>query len=306
MLAIEKQKVFSILAAKSEGSTFMSHKNIVIAPCGNKADLFRTHWLKYRDEKEFDLCLLFYHEKIADPALYEQAEYFFHLKDFKWYMIDELFKKVKPGLLDQYDYFYFLDDDIEMTTHDINQMFTLSKAFRSSISQAALSQDSFCSWKIFKQQPNSFCRYVGQIEVMGPLFSRDALIRCLPSFTGNRSSWGIDSVWSKILGYPKNELIVFDAVLMRHTKPVGGGELYQKLGINPHDDWNYVEKKFDAKKHDYHEYGRLQLVNANSNRVKYFFYKFNEKMNTMSRVISDYGLMTRIRNKKNFLLKKFG
>ena len=38
-----------------------------------------------------------------------------------------------------------------------------------------------------------------------------ALEKCLPSFIGNKSSWGVDSVWSKILDYPEDKLIVFDA-----------------------------------------------------------------------------------------------
>ncbi len=144
-------------------------------------------------------------------------------------MIYDLLTKIRPEWLEQYDYFYFLDDDIEIETNQINRMFLLSRAFDSSISQASLTQNSFCSWPMFKQQPGNFCRFVGQIEVMSPLFNSDSLKKCLPSFIGNRSSWGIDSVWSKILNYPQNKLIVFDSVTMRHTQPVGGGELYQKI-----------------------------------------------------------------------------
>src|SRR6059058_4703929 len=141
----------------------MANKNIVIAPCGNRAHLFKDRWLEFKEEN-----------------------YFFHLKDFKYHMLYNLFTNVKPEWLQQYEYFYFLDDDIEINTREINSIFLLSRAFQSSISQAALTHDSFCSWKMFRQQKNSFCRFVGQIEVMAPLFDREALIKCLPSFIGNR------------------------------------------------------------------------------------------------------------------------
>ena len=39
----------------------------------------------------------------------------------------------------------------------------------------------------------------------------------------------MDSVWSRLLGYPEDKLIVFDNVAMRHTMPVGGGELIKNL-----------------------------------------------------------------------------
>lgn len=282
----------------------MAGKNIVIAPCGNKAYLFRERWLQYKDEKEFDLCLLFYHEQINHPELYEGVDFFYQLKDFKYHMLHNLLTNIHPEWLDEYDYFYFLDDDIEIDTRQINRMFLLSRAMQSDISQAALSQDSFCSWKMFKQQQNSFCRYVGQIEVMAPLFTKEALKTCLPSFIGNRSSWGVDSVWSKLLGYPKDKLVVFDTVLMRHTQPVGGGELYQKIGIDPHDDWKAIIDKFGARKHNYQEYGRLQLVNEESNRMKYLFYKTKEFFARRAQAWRDYDLPSRVASRMNKLRKK--
>lgn len=282
----------------------MAAKNIVIAPCGNRAYLFRERWLQYRQEKEFDVCLLFYHDQINNPSLYEGIDFFYQLKDFKYHMIHNLLTNIHPEWLDQYDYFYFLDDDIEMDTHEINRMFLLSRAFNGDICQASLTQDSFCSWPMFKQQPNSFCRFVGQIEVMAPLFHKDALKKCLPSFVGNKSSWGVDSVWSKLLDYPKDKLIVFDTVIMRHTQPVGGGELYQKIGINPHDDWNAIVNSFGAKKQNYQEYGRLQLVNEQSNRLKFLYYKTKEFFAKKKQAWNDYDLGSRIASKKSKLLSK--
>jgi hypothetical protein len=281
----------------------MSIKNIVIAPCGNKSHLFRKSWLKQKEVKEFDVCLLFYHEQINDPSLYSEVEYFYHLKGFKYHMIHELFTKIHPEWLRQYDFFYFLDDDIEIDTHQINSIFILSRALGSWISQACLTQDSFCSWPMFKQQTNSFCRFVGQIEVMAPLFDRDSLIKCIDSFIGNRSSWGIDAVWSKILGYPKDRLIVFDIVAMRHTMPVGGGELYQKIGVDPQEEWKMVTTQYHAKKSNYQEYGRLQLVNAKHNRIRFFSYKVKEFFRRRKQSWKDYDINSRLISKKNKLLK---
>lgn len=283
----------------------MTPRNIIIAPCGNKSFLFKDAWLKNKEEKSFDICLLFYHETINDASRYADVEYFYHLKDFKYHMLHRLLTQIHPEWLQQYDYFYFLDDDIDIDTHGINSMFTLSKTFQSSISQASLSQDSFCSWPMFKQQRNSFLRFVGQIEVMAPLFEREALKLCLPSFIGNRSSWGVDSAWPAILKYPKDKLVVFDTVVMKHTLPVGGGELYVKIGVNPHDEWVAIAKQFNAKKHNYQEYGRLQLVNGQNNRLSFFRYKFSEGLAKLKQAWTDYDLMSRVVSQKNKFFKRF-
>lgn len=277
-------------------------QNIVIAPCGNKSGMFQEFWLKEKEKKQFDLCLLFYHENINDPGLYKDVDYFYHLKDFKYYMLYKLFTEVQPGWLQQYKYFYFLDDDIKIDTEQINKMFALSAVFDSWISQASLSQNSFCSWRMFKQQPDSFCRFVGQIEVMAPLFNAASLEKCLPSFTGNKSSWGVDSVWSKILDYPENKLIVFDAVMMEHTKPVGGGELYQKIGIDPQTDWKNITDKFGAKKQNYQEYGRLAIINKDHYLFNFLSIKGKEFISTLQRYINDYDLPSRVKSR----LRKLG
>lgn len=272
-------------------------KNIVIAPCGNKSFLFQDAWMDSEPDRNFDICLLFYHEHIDHPEKYQKVDYFFHLKDFKYKMIYDLLVNIKPEWLDEYDHFYFLDDDIEINTKDINQLFLLSKAFETKISCASLSHDSFCSWPIFRQNKNCFLRYVGQIEVMAPMFDREALKICMPTFIENRSSWGFDSVWSKLLNYTENKLIVFDSVVMKHTLPVGGGELYIKIGVNPHDEWKAINKKYGARLQNFVEYGRLENLHIQTNRNYRLVNSLKEVIVIIKRKIVDYDILSRLKNK---------
>lgn len=272
-------------------------RNLVVAPCGNASTLFATHWLNEPAAKEFDVCLLFYHAEINDPTLPQQVKYFYHLKDFKYRMLHALFTTVAPQLLEEYDYFYFIDDDIALSTADINRMFSLSRAFGMSITQASLSHNSFCSWPIFKRKADCMLRYMGQVEVMAPLFSQDALRQCLVSFNENKSSWGLDSVWPKILGYPQNKLGVFDAVVMEHTRPVGGGELYKKIKADPYEEWEAVIQKYGAIKNNFVEYGRLEFVNPSHNPAVFRLYKLSERMSKLRQRVQDYDVMSRVYNR---------
>lgn len=275
----------------------MMRKNIVIAPCGNKSFLFKEKWLKNPENRNFDICLLFYHEEIKEMNQYQDVDYFYHLKNFKFTMLHELFTTVRPDFLDQYEYFYFLDDDIDIDTESINRMFDISKGFDAWITQASLTLDSYCSWPILKHKDDCYVRYMGQIEVMAPLFSRYALEKCLDSFVVNRSSWGIDSAWSAILQYPAKKIMVIDEIQMAHTLPVGGGELYKKIKVDPHDDWDHAVKTYNAIKNNYVEVGRLLKVDEKYNKSIRFRVQISGFFNRIKQRINDLGIGWRIRNK---------
>jgi hypothetical protein len=203
-------------------------------------------------------------------------------------MIHELLTSLHPEWLSKYEYFYFLDDDIEIDTRQINQLFMLSRVFDVSISCAALTADSYCSWPMFKQKPNHFCRYVGQIEVMSPVFNSKTLKLCLPTFVENKSSWGMDSVWSKLLNYPKDKLIVFDTVTMRHIHPVGKGELYTKIGTEPLKEWTDIINKYGAEGYKFEEYGKICFINEKSYRLSYWYDRYKDKFVKIERSFKDW------------------
>lgn len=64
-----------------------------------------------------------------------------------------------------------------------------------------------------------------------PMFSREALRRCLDTFDRTQSSWGIDCLWWPLLGHPRDRFAIIDATPMHHTKPAdeGNGPFYRKL-----------------------------------------------------------------------------
>jgi hypothetical protein len=138
---------------------------------------------------------------------------------------------------------------------------------------------------------------MGQVEVMAPLFNRFALEKCMPSFIANKSSWGLDSVWSKMLDYPTTKLAVIDAIQMKHINPVGGGELYKKIDEDPHESWESVVEEFGATKNSFTEHGRFLIVDQKRNRVLRMFNKMSEKIDKTKQAYLDYGLSYRIKNR---------
>ena len=82
-----------------------------------------------------------------------------------------------------------------------------------------------------------------------------------------------------------------------------GGELYQKIGVNPHWEWEQITKEYNAKKENYREYGRLLMVNRNSNIGKYYYYRFFEFGRAIKRRYKDFGFWDRVKSRLKKVFK---
>ncbi len=200
-------------------------------PFGNKS--LESDWIRDNANRDFDVILLFYHEHIQESILKDNSKSFtlFHLKNFKWVMIQDLFLKIDLELIDQYDYFFFVDDDIEISKSDISFLFYNMKEHHLQMSQPALTRRSYKSWKSLRRKLLSGLRYLSSVELMCPMMSRDCVKLLLPTFALNKSGWGIDILWGKMVRdqFGPKSIAVFDTIRATHSKPVGKGELYEKL-----------------------------------------------------------------------------
>lgn len=209
----------------------MTSKNLVVMPFGFQS--LRSPWLTDTAGRDFDVVLLCYHDMPDDPHVNHLALIAYQLNDFKWWMIADLFERVAPELLAQYDNFYFIDDDIETDKEAINFLFDCFERAPFCLAQPALTRDSFMSWEALRVRRLSGHRYMSTVELMCPLMKRGVLQALLPIFKLTKSGWGIDLLWGQQVldKFGPDQIGVFDIVKVRHGRPVGKGELYDKLGI---------------------------------------------------------------------------
>lgn len=222
----------------------MASKNLVIMPFGRKS--LRSAWLTDAEGRDFDVVLLCYHEMPGDPHISHPALTSYQLNDFKWWMIADLFERAAPQLLAQYDNFYFIDDDIETDKESINFLFDCFERAPFRLAQPALTRDSFMSWKALRVQRLSGHRYVSSVELMCPLMKRDVLQALLPIFKVTKSGWGVDLLWGQQVldKFGPDQIGVFDIVKVRHGRPVGKGELYDKLDTTARTEEDYVRTTY--------------------------------------------------------------
>ncbi|MFM7853389.1 MAG: DUF707 domain-containing protein, partial [Flammeovirgaceae bacterium] len=119
-------------------------KNLLVMPFGRNS--ITSNWIFDSANRPFDVVLLYYHQTIENPVLNTHNPHFtlYHLQDFKWPMIQKLFQ-LHPQYLNQYDYFFFPDDDIEISLLAIHQLFIRAQQFGLHMSQPVLSKDSYKS-----------------------------------------------------------------------------------------------------------------------------------------------------------------
>ncbi len=249
----------------------MEKKNLVIVPFGNTS--IESPWIFDETNRSFDVVLLFYHDTIVNAKLKIENSAFslYQLRNFKWVMVKKFFEQ-NPQYINRYEYFFFPDDDIEIERKNINLLFDMMREYALQMTQPVLLPGSFKSWKILKKKRWSGIRYLSTVELMCPTLSKNAIIELLDTFSLNESGWGIDILWGEMIRkkFGSKSIAVFDVIGAKHTKPVGGGELYGKLGKSAFEERDDIFEKYNIKKQKI--YNLPLNENQLLNRIKSYIY----------------------------------
>ncbi len=188
--------------------TFDIKKCLVVATVGDRVPAIRRLWHQSAFCKKPLQCAL---------SVINYGKMNWHANEqkwpgYKWRNINRLMS------LEDWDYVWFPDDDNDISPRDVERLFELAHKHDFQLCQPSMSADSTeIGWDVCRHVPGSEARPTNFVEVMCPLFSREALEACRPTFDVNYSGWGLDFVWPKLLDYKR--IGVVDAVQVRHTEP---------------------------------------------------------------------------------------
>jgi len=174
----------------------------------------------------FDIIAI-YHGDAADFAC-PKCSAVVRIKGPKWRLYLDLSSGPEWEAISQrYNYVMLPDDDLEMSTCQINKVFDIMAQF-----DLILAQPSVCdkggsaTWRPdLHQRVQYLVRYSTFVEVMAPSFRMDFfhnVVRHTFSKYWTYVGWGLDSVWPALLHYPRDRIGIIDAVCMGH-KPSEGG-----------------------------------------------------------------------------------
>ena len=130
------------------------------------------------------------------------------------------FIATQPWIWD-YDYVWLPDDDLMTGWADINLLFGLCAEYDLLLAQPSLAPGSHVNQPITGQIPHFLLRFTSFVEIMAPVFAAAALRLCAPTFAMNRTGYGLDHVWPRLIGAPTCRIAVIDAVGVVHTRPLG-------------------------------------------------------------------------------------
>lgn len=207
--------------------------NLVIA-CAGKTSLYQR-WIA--GTRNFDLMLVEY--ALADKDYSKDAEYYCFRKGTKFNLVGDVCCDVS----DRYEYIFIPDDDLYLEPQQINRLFELAKEYDLQLCQPSLV--GYYSLLITLHVPQNILRYTNYVEIMCPCFRRDAFELCKDTFLYNKSCWGIDMLWNKRLGFPKDKIAIIDEVAAVHTRPCFKGDYYTNNDVKDpiKDVYEIVEKE---------------------------------------------------------------
>ena len=161
--------------------------------------------------------------------------------DTPTFKYEGIYKMLHECSLLDYDYYWMPDEDVFLEFKEITKMFNMAHENNLSLCQPSIMKGggSYPSWKKFIHNPNLIIENTNFVEVMCPLFSNEALHICMETFTKSKSGWGLDIVWSKMMKDNNLNMGILHPILARHTRPIKGGGLYDKLnenGISPYKE----------------------------------------------------------------------
>lgn len=149
--------------------------------------------------------------------------------------------KENPHLLD-YKRIAFPDDDLKMVTGSWDGLFDIAESSDASICQPSLDHRSFYSHDVTLNRSWLEYREVNFIELMAPVFDSIFLPYVIPYFDENKSSFGIDYIWSQIALDGGKRLVISDNSVVLHTRAVGKGSQYS--GLNPRVELDMLIAKY--------------------------------------------------------------
>jgi hypothetical protein len=218
------------------------NRNLVIAAVGDCSQ--HPSWLAGGASRSFDVALVYFGDR---PCNYHRdADFFVAQRGFKYPLIADVLDRFGDRL-NRYDFIWTPDDDVVIDTSQVNRLFQIASDFQLPICQPAIARGE-ASYLALRQHPDVLLRYTRFVEVMCPLFSRDALQAVRRTFRETLSGWGIDWAWTRLVN--ARRIAVIDAVGIDHIRPLGAGEAYRRFfesGVAPTDECRRIMRKYGLR-----------------------------------------------------------
>lgn len=209
-------------------------KNLVVVRAGDAS--LHPSWLSMeKGVRTWQLHISYFGERPSPFGELPEGVSLSHEKGSKYHGLAACLAKY-PDWLDRYERIAFPDDDLQASRAGWNEVFGILAEADVSLGQPSLDPLSFFSHPVTLCRPRYLYRETDFIEVMAPVFRTDLLKQCLPLFTENVTSWGLDYLFVRQARESGGRIAIVDAANFLHTRRVGKGDQYKPGEISPRED----------------------------------------------------------------------
>jgi len=175
-------------------------KNLLFTSAGDNTN-FENIWLD--KNRNYDVWVVYYGDNEKTFNRYsKKVDYAEKRKGDKWQNFHHIYN-TQYDKIQEYDRIFFLDDDIIITTDDINEMFKLSLECDLWICQPSFALGSEIGWDINIHHPEYFLRYTNFIENNSCLITKEAINNFMKLYSPELVSFGVDYVFMEANKPPK-------------------------------------------------------------------------------------------------------
>jgi hypothetical protein len=215
-------------------------KNLIISPTGKNSLV--KEWIK--ETPNFDLVLLCYDNDEEKSSIFKQyTPYVFTGKGEKFHLIKSFILE-NLDFISQYQYIWCPDDDVHISSNNINRLFKLAYNYDLWLCQPSMI--GYVSHEITRPISNNILRYTNFVEILAPLFNLNSFLKLHDTFTLTNSGWGYDWIWPSLLGNPIDKIAIIDDIIMEHTRPLGKNYSKERFPIPPNIEMEKLLNQYNV------------------------------------------------------------
>jgi len=207
--------------------------NFIFTSVGDNTN-FDNLWLG--DDQLYDVYVIYYGDNESVYSRYKYNKHIIHIEKRKGSKFQNFiyFYNTYRNIINKYERFFILDDDIIFSIKDINSMFEISNNFKLDICGPSFTKDSKFSWKCTKHKPNTLLTYTNFVEVGVLLLNKKALINLMKFISPKLIENGIDliAIWANGLYRKKAYAIIHRIQCKNPTDVEKGCREYRKIENN--------------------------------------------------------------------------
>ena len=240
---------------KDEKRFISSKEYLLFSSVGDRENSEKAfHMWSDNKNRNYDIAIYYFKSKPENC----KVDYCKYKKGFKF---ENFLDFESKNDISKYKAIWIPDDDIQISSENINKMFNLFMKYELDLAMPAFSDNSQISHVITKTDSNYILRYSNFVENGVVIFSQESLKICLSTFKDSKSGYGLDYIWSHLLKNKK--LGIIDATPCFHDysmseldiiMPRNGKNSQEEYGINLLNKWGldsikpailgYVKKKY--------------------------------------------------------------